>query len=166
MSQNSINFQWNALVSHDGGSSWVPYIDSATFHVNDSMRYERKYHLADQSTPWMFGAVSPDEQGFLGVGAFYVDTRYSDSLSSPYINYAFGVFNNTEDKWEMMPILNSSAPLPVRDEEGDPDYNIGDFLTTKVHVGGNNTYSWDAGGYVIVGPNYNNTEPYYLMIKD
>jgi hypothetical protein len=92
ISDNSINFQWNAVASHDGGVSWVPYIDSATFHVDDnSMRYERKYHLADPNNPWMFGAVSPNKDGDLGVGALYVDTETADSLERPYINFAFGV---------------------------------------------------------------------------
>jgi hypothetical protein len=167
MSDNSINFQWNAVASHDGGVSWVPYIDSATFHVDDSMRYERKYHLADPNNPWMFGAVSPNKDGDLGVGALYVDTETADSLEKPYINFAFGVYNDIKNKWEMMPVLNSSFQLPVIDEEGGiDDYNIGDFLTTRAHAGDDCAYSWDTSGYIIVGPNSYNIEPYYIMVKN
>jgi hypothetical protein len=164
MSNNTINFLWNAVVSYDRGSTWLPYIDSATFYVNDSLRYERKYHLADANTFWVYGAVSPNDQGDLGIGALYVDPRTIDSQSSTYVNYAFGVFNETENKWGMMPIINSSAPLPVQNEKGMDDYNIGDFLTTKAHIG-NDVYSWDAGGYIIVGPSSYDIEPYYFMIK-
>ena len=31
----------------------------------------------------------------------------------------------------MMPIVNSSASLPVKSKDGNDDYNIGDFLTIK-----------------------------------
>jgi hypothetical protein len=166
LSDNTINFLWNAIISYDRGSSWLPYIDSATFYVNDSLRYERKYHLADSNTFWVFGAVSPNNQGDLGVGALYVDTRLNGSLSSPYVNYAFGVFDETKNKWGMMPIINSSAPLPVQNEKGKEDYNIGDFLTTKAHIGNDGIYSWGAGGYIIVGPKYNEIEPYFIKIKN
>jgi hypothetical protein len=37
------------------------------------MQYERKYHLADPNNLWMFGAVSPNKDGDLGVGALYVE---------------------------------------------------------------------------------------------
>lgn len=161
---NSINFLWNAVTSYNRGVSWLSYIDSATFYVNESMSYERKYHIADQNTSWAFGSAFPNKQGDLGVGAFYVNARTADSLFNPYMNFAFGVFNSTMNKWEMMPILNSSARLPVINEEGNNDYNIGDFLTTRSHIG-NDTYSWDVGSYIIVGSNYYNIEPYYIMIR-
>ncbi len=165
MLDNSISFVWNAVVSYDKGISWHPYVDSATIHLNESMRYERKYHLADPNTSWVFGAASSNSQGGLGVGALYVDNRIRDSLTNPYVNFAFGIFNNTEDKWDMMPILNSSARLPVTNERGNNDYTVGDFLTTKAHIG-NDLYSWDAGGYIIVGSNYYNVKPFYIMIKN
>jgi hypothetical protein len=165
MLDNSISFLWNAVVSYDKGMSWLPYTDSATFHANESMRYERKYHLADPDTSWVFGAASPNRQGGLGVGALYVDNRIPNSLSNPYVNFAFGVFDDIENKWKMMPIQNSSARLPVRNEGGINDYTVGDFLTTKEHMG-NDLYSWDVGGYIIVGPNYYDIEPYYIMIKN
>jgi hypothetical protein len=130
------------------------------------MRYERKYHLADTVNPWLFGAVSPSNQGDLGVGAFYVDTETVGSLENPNINFAFGVFNHTENKWEMMPVLNSSSQLPVINEEEDIDYNIGDFLTTKPHSGDEDTYSWDTSAYILIGPNSYDVRPYFIMVKN
>jgi hypothetical protein len=79
--------------------------------------------------------------------------------------FEFGILNKTVDMWEMMPILNSSARLPVKNERGNNDYTVGDFLTTKVHIG-NDLYSWDAGGYIIVGSNYYNIKPFYIMIQN
>jgi hypothetical protein len=166
MLDNSINFLWNAITTHDNGMSWVPYSDSATFYIDEGMRYERKYHLAHQNIPFVFGSVSPNNQGNLGVGIFYIDTSIADSLTIPYLSFAFGVYNDIERKWEMMPVLTSSAPLPVRNEEGYNDYNFGDFLTTRAHTGDDGLYSWDTGAYVIVGSNSYDIEPYYVMVKN
>jgi hypothetical protein len=166
MSENTVNFMWNAILSYNRGDSWLPYIDSATLYVNESLGYERRYHLADPNNFWIYGAASPSKAGDLGVSAFYVDTSAPNSTAQPYMNFAFGVFNNTENTWEMMPILNSSAPLPVLNEERNKDYNFGDFLTTKAHLVNDGIYSWDSGGYIIVGPNYDDVEPYYIKIKN
>jgi hypothetical protein len=45
------------------------------------------------------------------------------------------------------------------------DYNFGDFLTIRKHVPSIEDYRWDAGGYVIVGEDYTDVEPYFFMIK-
>jgi hypothetical protein len=165
MFNDSINFLWNALVSYDKGTTWLPYIDSATFYLGKKMQYERKYHLADEHTAWMFGAAAPSENENLGVSAFYYKIDNPESHIHPYVNLAFGVFNTASGKWDMMPVVNSSSPLPVKNEEGNDDYNIGDFLTTRPHEGRDNKYLWDTSGYVIVGGNYSNTDPYFIMIR-
>ncbi len=165
MLDNSINFMWNALGSFDNGTTWIPYVDSATFHLGKKDPYERKYLISEKNIPWIFGAASPATNGDLGASAYYFNMAKPEPLEHPYFNHAFGVFNNTSNKWDMMPILNSTFPLPVKNEENELDYNFGDFFTTKPHVEGDAGYRWDIGAYVITGENYYNAEPYFMMIK-
>ena len=70
-----------------------------------------------------------------GVIAFYYNVNNAESHLHPYLTLAFGQYNTTNNKWEMMPIVNSSASLPVKSKDGNDDYNIGDFLTIKNHKG-------------------------------
>ena len=162
---NSINFMWNALGSFDNGTTWIPYVDSATFHLGKKDPYERKYLISEENRPWTFGSASPALNGDLGASAYYFNMDKPEPFKHPYFNHAFGVFNNTSNKWDMMPILNSTFPLPVINEENEPDYNFGDFFTTKPHVVGDEVYRWDIGAYVITGKNYYDAVPYFMMIK-
>ncbi len=162
---NSINFMWNALGSFDNGTTWIPYVDSATFHLGKKDPYERKYLISEKNRPWTFGAASPAVNGDLGASAYYIDMDKPDLFNKTYFNHAFGVFNNTSNKWDMMQIINSTFPLPVKNEENTYDYNFGDFFTTKAHVEGDPGYRWDIGAYVITGKNYYDVDPYFMMIK-
>ena len=104
-------------------------------------------------------------RGNLGVIAFYYNVNNAESHLHPYLTLAFGQYNTTNNKWEMMPIVNSSASLPVKSKDGNDDYNIGDFLTIKDHKGRDQKYQWDMSGYVIVGGNYFDTNWYFLMVR-
>jgi len=165
MQGSSINFMWNALGSFGNGTTWIPYVDSATFYLGKKDTYERKFLISEDGRPWIFGAASTAANGDLGASAYYFNMDKPKPLEHPYFNQAFGVFNNTSNKWDMMPILNSTYPLPVLNEENKPDYNFGDFFTTKPHVEGDAGYRWDNGAYVITGENYYDVEPYFMMVK-
>jgi hypothetical protein len=160
---NTVNFWWNALTTYDKGTTWIPFIDSASFVLDKNLAYERKYYLSTQSTPWLFGAAASNKNSAVGIGAYYVDSRNSDSRQRPYLNFAFGLFNDTSNKWNMIPVINSSAPLPILNETSARDYNFGDFLTTRMHSGGDNKFQWDIGAYVIVGGRYSDVDPYFIM---
>lgn len=160
---NTINFLWNAIYSPDNGSRWIPYIDSATYNVNNCYSYERKYYLADNNTSWLFGSGTVND-AITGVIAFYTNMSIPNQNIHPFFNLAFGKFDDVENKWKMVKLLDSSSPLPVKDENEIDDYNIGDFLTLKSHYG-NSDYNWDAAGYIIVGNNYYDVDPYLMMIK-
>ena len=44
----------------------------------------------------------------------------------------------------------------------------GDFLTIRKHVpssSSNNNYSWDAGGYALIGEHYFDIAPYFFKIR-
>ena len=48
---------WNALRSYNNGTSWLPYVDSATIYLDKNIHSESKYQLADDHTAWIFGAA-------------------------------------------------------------------------------------------------------------
>jgi hypothetical protein len=162
---DTLNFMWNAITTPDYGKTWKPYIEVATFDLRNNMSIERQYHVTDQYRPWIFGAAVPSKNQTLGFIGYYVTSDSKDPNISPYLNLAFGYFNDTTNKWEMMSIVNSSSSLPVRNETMSQDYNFGDFLTIRKHVPSIEDYRWDAGGYVIVGEDYTDVEPYFFMIK-
>ena len=161
---DSLNFMWNAITSYDNGSTWKPYIDVATFNINNNMSYERKYYLADASKQWIFGSAIPNTRGDLGAIAYYVTSNSTHPSGNAYFNLAFGLFNHSSSSWDMIPLINSTHSLPVKDEKSNDDYNFGDFITIRQHPH-KNGYLWDIGGYVIVGNNYYDVAPYFIMIK-
>ena len=162
---DTISFLWNAVTTYNNGSTYVPYIESATFNT-DGSNYERKYQFADRSTPWIFGAAIPsNEENVLGGIAYFVDNTTTNYNAEPFLNFAFGTFNESSKKWEMMPILESNFSLPVENEKGEPDYNFGDFITIRKHSGDTNNFKWDTGGYIITGEKYNDIESYFIKSK-
>lgn len=162
---NTLNFLWNAVTSYDNGSNWKPYIETATFRINNDMSYVRKYYVADNLRPWIFGAAIPGENEKLGIAAYYISNSKGDANINPYLNLAFGIFNQTSDKWDMTPLINSTASLPVKDEKMKDDYNFGDFITIRKHPPDKDGFLWDLGAYVIVGRQYDDVDPYFIMIK-
>lgn len=163
--ENSLHFMWNSVTTYDNGVTWKPYIDVASFDIKRNMTYERKYYIADNFKPWIFGSAVPNVKGELGVIAYYYTSNNSNPNIDPYLNLAFGKFNHSSNKWDMISLINSSATLPVKDENMNKDYNFGDYLTIRKHPADKEGYLWDMGGYVIVGKNYYNVEPYFIMIK-
>lgn len=157
---NSINFMWNAIGTYDG-NTWKPYVDSASFDLNNNMTYERKYYITDNLRQWVFGAATSNNNK-IGTTAFYTTDNHN-----PFLNLAFGIFNSTNNKWELMQVLNSTSSLPVLNEENRSDYNWGDFLTITKHRKTDkiDPFSWEVGGYKLVGRNYNDIEPYFILIK-
>ncbi|HJR83750.1 MAG TPA: hypothetical protein VJ772_00120 [Nitrososphaeraceae archaeon] len=162
---DSLNFMWNAITTYDNGATWKPYIDVATFNINNNMSYDRKYHIADASKQWIFGSAIPSFRGDLGVIAYYVTSNNTDPDINPYFNLAFGQFNHSSSRWDMIPLINSTHSIPVKDEKNNDDHNFGDFITIRQHPPHKNSYLWDIGGYVIVGNNYYDVAPYFIMVK-
>lgn len=160
---NSVTFMWNAIYSPNNGTTWIPYIESATFTMNSTTPYERKYYVADANSAWLFGAGSQIGDD-IRVAALFVDLNRPDQHIRPYINFALGKFNTTNNLWSMNQIINSSSAMPVINESGSDDYNIGDFLTLRPHTGSGD-YAWDIGGYVISGPHYYDANPYLIFSK-
>jgi hypothetical protein len=162
---NSLNFMWNAVTTYDNGATWKPYIEVATFNINNNLSHQRNYSITDNFKPWIFGSAVPNIKGDLGVIAYYFTSNNTDPNISPYLNLAFGVFNHSSNKWDMIPLVNSSGTLPVKDEKMHNDYNFGDFITIRKHPMEKDGYLWDIGAYVIVGKNYYDVAPYFIMIK-
>jgi hypothetical protein len=147
---------WNSITTYDNGVTWRPYIEVATFNLNKNMSYERKYHIADNFKPWIFGSAVPNVKGELGAIAYYFTSNNSDPNINPYLNLAFGKFNHSSNKWDMISLINENMRY---------DYNFGDFLTIRKHPEDKQGYLWEMGGYVIIGKNYYDIEPYFIMVK-
>lgn len=163
--KNSINFLWNSVATNGNGTTWNPYIEIATIKLDDNFTYDNsaKYRVVDKNHTWIYASVVPSIDGRLGVAAFTT----SGNASNPYMNLAFGVFNDTIKKWEMTDLVNSSFTLPVINDEGNEDFNWGDFLTIRQHVGNyEDKYIWDIGGFVLSGNQSKDTDPYFIMVKD
>lgn len=161
---NTISFLWNAVITYDNGKTWQPFIDAATFDLNNNMTYTRKYYLSNDSIPWVFGAATPDDNNRLGLIAYYI----TNNNTNPYLNLAFGVFNHTNNKWDLDEVIWSNLHLPVIDKNNKANYDWGDFLTIRKHVpssSSNNNYSWDAGGYALIGEHYFDIAPYFFKIR-
>lgn len=170
MYNNTINFLWNSVTTYDNGRSWIPYIDVATFNVSD-LKYSHKYYVTQKSVPWIFGAASPNSKGQLGIIAYYVDNNITNSDIYPYLNLAFGIFNEDKQKWEMVPIINSTASLPVinpinNNKDLKKEYNFGDFITIRKSVNSSSeNFMFDIGAYVISGNSSKDISPYFIKAK-
>ena len=165
MYKNSINFLWNSAGTYDNGTSWIPYIEVATFKLGDNLTYDNntKYRLTDKDHAWLYGLAIPSSDGRLSVVAYTT----SGNASNPYMNLAFGIFNDITKKWDMTNLIKSSHALPVINDEGKEDFNWGDFLTIRQHVGNSkDNFIWDVGGFVLSGNQSTDTDPYFVMVKD
>jgi hypothetical protein len=161
---NSINLLWSSLATLDDGKTWIPYIEAATCNMNEKISEvdcKRGPYVAENRNPWMYGSASPNGNGQIGIIALY-----GDNIKIP-ITLAFGTYNNAKNKWEMMSLVSSTARLPVTNEKGLEEYNIGDFLTIRQHIG-NQPHGktwWDAAGYIINGTSSTDVQPYFFILK-
>jgi hypothetical protein len=134
----TVGFLWNVI----GGNGFrYPYIDAATFNLN-AMVYVGRPYLWSQSHAWMYGDVSPNQQG-LGLAAFYGGGRYYPSLAAA----AEQTTNGNPSSWRMQNIMSGSdgpAPNPETGESG-----WGDFVRVKPYSGIGPL--WIASGYTLQG---------------
>jgi hypothetical protein len=161
---DTINLLWSSIGTFDDGKNWIPYIEAATCYLKENISNvtcERGPYVAEVNNPWMYGAAVPNKEGNIGIVAFY-----GDNIKIP-ITLAFGLYNDTEKKWEMMPLVSSSERLPIINEKGLNEYKIGDFLTIRQHIGDepDGQSLWDAAGYVINGTLNSDVQPYFFVLK-
>ena len=161
---DSISILWSSIAMIGNGEKWIPYIEAATCNLKENLSHvscERGPYVAENNNPWMYGAAIPNDEGKLGMVAFY-----GDNVKTP-ITLAFGTYNYNEKMWEMMPLVSSTGRLPIVNENRLQEYNIGDFLTIKKHIGneiGSGSW-WDAAGYIINGTAGTDVEPYFFILK-
>ena len=145
-------------------TSWIPYIEVATFKLGGNLTYDNntKYRVTDKEHAWLYGSAMPSADGRLSVVAYTT----SGNASSPHMNLAFGIFNDITKKWDMTSLINSSHALPVINDEGKEDFNWGDFLTIRQHVGNNkDKFIWDVGGFVLSGNQSTDTDRTLLWLR-
>jgi hypothetical protein len=161
---NSLSILWSSIAIVEDGKKSIPYIEAATCNLKEMMSRVscvRGPYVADNDNPWMYGAAFPNEEGKLGIVAFY-----GDSIKTP-VTLAFGTYNYTHKMWEMTPLVSSSGRLPIVNENGIQEYNIGDFLTIRKHIGneaGGGSW-WDAAGYIINGSKSTDVQPFFFILK-
>jgi len=176
MSGNTIGFFWNAdagsKTQHGATFTW-PYINAATFNIDNNMSYVGRPYIWNPNFPWLYAYPSPQPDGKVGVIAYY-----GTNITIPGV--AFGVRNSPNESiaWNMTSIANSDSSVNTEPSCGDighinpqickfPDlvndiYKWGDYITIRAH---NNT-SWDASAYILEGGGTrNNVAPYYIVIS-
>ena len=153
LSQGTIGFMW--MASAGNGFPW-PYLNAAKFRLSD-MTYLESPYLWSPDHAWMYGSVSPNSKGDLGIVAFYGGGKVNPSLA---IGISQNSNNNNNDAaqlqsaWKMEPVM--------RGTNGPSENDWGDFLRIRPYSG--SLVNWIATGYTLQGGSTEDfIEPVYLV---
>ena len=153
LSQGTIAFMW--MASAGNGFPW-PYLNAAKFRLSD-MKYLESPYLWSPDHAWMYGSVSPNSRGDLGIVAFYGGGKVNPSLA---IGISQNSNNNNNDTsqlqsaWKMEPVM--------RGTNGPSQNDWGDFLRIRPYSG--SVVNWVASGYTLKGGSTEDfIEPLYLV---
>jgi F5/8 type C domain len=153
LSQGTIAFMW--MASAGNGFPW-PYLNAAKFRLSD-MKYLESPYLWSPDHAWMYGSVSPNSRGDLGIVAFYGGGKVNPSLA---IGISQNSNNNNNDTsqlqsaWKMEPVM--------RGTNGPSQNDWGDFLRIRPYSG--SVVNWVASGYILKGGSTEDfIEPLYLV---
>ena len=140
LSHGTIAFMW--MASAGNGFPW-PYLNAAKFRLSD-MTYLESPYLWSPDHAWMYGSVSPNSRGDLGIVAFYGGGKINPSLA---IGISQNSNNNNNDTsqlqsaWKMEPVM--------RGTNGPSQNDWGDFLRIRPYSG--SVVNWVASGYALQG---------------
>jgi hypothetical protein len=81
-----IGFLWNAK---QGGAFRYPYIDVATFFVTPNIVYRANANIFNQNFAWMYGFISPNAKGELGLVAYYGGGVYYPSIAAGIVDSSY-----------------------------------------------------------------------------
>jgi len=159
LSQDTIGFMW--MASAGNGFPW-PYLNAAKFRLSD-MTYLESPYLWSPDHAWMYGSVSPNSKGDLGIVAFYGGGKVNPSLAigiSENSNNNNNNNNNNNDAtqlqsaWKMEPV--------IRGTNGPSQNDWGDFLRIRPYS--ESVVNWVASGYTLQGGSTEDfIEPVYLI---
>jgi hypothetical protein len=143
------------MASAGNGFPW-PYLNAAKFRLSD-MTYLESPYLWSPDHAWMYGSVSPNSRGDLGIVAFYGGGKVNPSLA---IGISQNNNNNNNDTtqlqsaWKMEPMM--------RGTNGPSQNDWGDFLRIRPYSG--SVLNWVASGYTLKGGSTEDfIEPVYLV---
>jgi len=152
-----VGFLWNA---DKGGRSTnnatfpYPYINAATFEVNDNMKYQGRPYIWSPDFAWMYGSASPDKDGNVAVAGVYGGGIYYPSMAA-------GVYNNiseTGPAWNMKQLVKgTNGP-----SGGQSPFEWGDYLRVRPLSG--QGPNWISSGWTLQGGGQDiNVEPRYFV---
>jgi hypothetical protein len=157
MANDIIGFLWDA---NRGGQSThnatftYPYIDAATFSLNNNMSYVGRPYLWSPTFAWMYGYASPDKNGNVAVQAFFGGGKYYPSIAG-------GVASNFSGKslpWKMMPLMYGTNG-PGFTSLSRPAW--GDYITVAPYNG--QGPGWLGSGWTLQGGSQSqNVQPRYF----
>lgn len=156
ISGDTIGFFWNA---DKGGKSihgetfnW-PYINSATFNINN-MTYDGRPYIWSPDFAFLYGSASPNDKGNIGIQVMY-------GGGNKYPSIAAGISDGTSGNpppWDLATLMvGTNAPI---------DGEMGDYLTTRAYNGPNNNNAWISAGFTLQGCGKDECiEPRYFVFE-
>ena len=157
LSQGTIGFMW--MASAGNGFPW-PYLNAAKFRLSD-MTYIESPYLWSPDYAWMYGSVSPNGKGDLGIVAFYGGGKVNPSLAMGISENSNN--NNNNNKNDAAQLQSAWKMESVMRGTNDPSQNDwGDFLRIRPYTG--SVVNWVASGYTLQGGSTEDfIEPVYLI---
>jgi hypothetical protein len=154
LSKDTIGFFWNA---NSGGKStnnatfnW-PYINAATFKLNDNISYSGRPYPWSPNFAWAYGYAAPDKNGDIGIGAFFGG---GTSNFNPSIAMGIPSSNGSTKPWNLKVVL--------RGTNGPADGQWGDYMRVRP-VNGTGP-GWIESAYTLQGGSLeSNVEPRYFV---
>lgn len=147
ITHDTIGFIW--IAAQGNGFPW-PYLNAAEFKISNGMTYFGRPYLWSSDKAWMYGFVSPNAYGDLGIVA-------SVGGRNLYPSVAVGVndkSNESHSPWDMKILINGT--------NGPSENRWGDYLRIRPFSGSGLT--WAASGYTLQGGSRGDfIEPRYLV---
>jgi hypothetical protein len=158
VSGNLVGFMWNAGAG--GGTTlgatfnW-PYINAATFDLTNNMAYYNRPYLWNNQFAWQYAHASPNNEGDIGIVAFY-------GGGAAYPSVAGGIDNNLTSRngpfWFMTSAMEGT--------HGPAEPKWGDYV--RIRQSGEDPSAWVASGFTLQGGSIATfIEPrYFMFIKE
>lgn len=148
ITKNIIGFLWEA---DKGGKSannatfTYPYVDAATFKINNNISYIGRPYLWSPDFAWMYAFASPDKNGNVAIESFFGGGDFNPSLSVGIGNN----FNGSSLPWNMKQLVNSTnGPTPFLPFVTRTDL-WGDFIRMRPFNG--DGPGWIGSGWTLQG---------------
>jgi hypothetical protein len=158
---STVGFIWNAAQGgksiHNATFKW-PYINGALFNITHDMKYIERPYIWSPDFAWADGYISPNNNGDLGIIAFFgggTDNHPSLAAGIHKAKPAVSNFTTGLGKfWQMIPLIKGT------NEPNEP--NWGDYIRLRHYDNSSNL--WIGTGYTLQGGDSDKfVEPRYFI---